>query len=121
MYTGVGPPFKEILKKKNERCKYDHMLIVNRLKTIANGLIAIAIIGWVIPPTIFAYYASSYSYVITFSIAGICIFFGILYVSLFWIIETRKIPIYKNAFCISLDTRKIDLEKIKPSIRNFFN
>ena len=62
MYSGVGPPFKEILGRKNEWCKYDPILIVDRLKTIANGLIAIAIIGWVIPPTILAYYVSSYSF-----------------------------------------------------------
>jgi hypothetical protein len=116
MYSGVGPPFKEILEKKNEWCKYDHMLIVNRLKKVANGLIAITILGWITIPTLGVYFAS-YDFAITISITGICIFFSLLYVSLFWIIESKKISIYRNAFCISLDPKKIDLEKIKKSVR----
>ena len=113
MYSDVGPPFKELLKKKNEWCKYDHMLIVNRLKTVAKQLIVITSISWTIPPILAAFYFSSYNIFITSIIAGICIFSSILYISLFWVIESKKISIYKNAFCISLNPRKIDLNKIK--------
>ena len=113
MYSDVGPLFAEFLKKKNEWCKYDHMLIVNRLKTVAKQLIVITSISWTIPPILAAFYFSSYNIFITSIIAGICIFSSILYISLFWVIESKKISIYKNAFCISLNPRKIDLNKIK--------
>ena len=37
------------------------------------------------------------------------------------VIESKKISIYKNAYCISLDPRKIDLEKIYNSVRKLLN